>query len=234
MCSKGFKVEVDYIYSDIEVGRIAKQSPEAETSLPADTTIYIYVSDGRAPVQVPSDLVGLDIDAVRLLLERDGFEVNIIPVYNAEVEENLVIAVPDQGNAMAYGSVIDVYVSLGEGSGMGSEDAEQKPDDGGSNDNPDDEPTITYEYNGFDIPAPEGATHYTYSLKDTTGTYMLEWNFTHTKIPDNRKVNIYEGGLTVSSGKIVITWYTEKTETDGTKSYTNMGQYTDDVTFYEE
>lgn len=230
--SDGFKIEIDYVTSDtVEAGLIVSQTPSANANKKLGTVVTVYISEGKAPVAVPDNLVGQTQSVAEYALGNAGFVVNIIEEYNADITKGIVISVTGAGTEMPYGSTIDVYVSLGT---EPSAQPGTEPDSGNTEVGGDD---TTYAYKGVDIQAPEGASLYTYVLYDEGGN-VLKKQTNYCTVPEtDGKVSISVTGLEVSSGKIVIYWYEEIPAVDptGTPTINRLTEYyEEDVTFTEE
>ncbi len=221
--SDGFKMEIDYVTSDtVEAGLIVSQTPEADTKEKQGTTVIVYISEGKAPVEVPDNLVGQTQNVAEYALKNEGFAVNIIEEYSADITKGTVISVSGAGTKLPYGSTIDVRVSAGP---EPSTETETETESGNT------EEKTTYAYNGVDIQAPEGASLYTYALYDAVGNVLKE-ETNHQKVSEtDGKISISVKGLEVSSGKIVISWY-EETEAGEINKLTEV--YEEEVTFTEE
>lgn len=189
-----FKVEIDYEYSEtIAKDLVSSQNPKAGSSKKEGTTVTIYLSLGKAPKKIPTDLVGMHIDAAKALLEREGFVVEVTREYS-DVEKDKVISVKDEGLEKPHGSTVSVVVSAG---------VYQEPS---SSEKPE---TKVYEYTGVikanDIPAT--AKWYTYVLYDANDNVLKEGK---EKVAVNASgISIEVKNLKASSGYIVVTWYEE-------------------------
>ena len=106
---------VGYQSSD-EFGKdqIVSQDVEPGTTVPANTTVKVYVSSGKGELSVP-DVSGQDFETAKATLEGAGFEVNKVEEYSSSVEEGKVISTtPAAGAAAKAGDTITVKVSTGE------------------------------------------------------------------------------------------------------------------------
>lgn len=110
--SRGFYVEVESTYSDtIEKGLVLETSPASGERLTMGSKVYIYISIGISPVEVPS-LVGLTLIEAENLLNELNFDISIseervssLPPYTI-IEQN-----PEFGEKLQVGSIISVVIS---------------------------------------------------------------------------------------------------------------------------
>lgn len=210
-----FKVEIDYEYSNtIEAGLVSSQSPEAGKKVKEGTVVKIYISLGKAPVEVPSDLTGKDVKVATYILEQLGFTVKTTLEYRDDMEKDLVISVPEAGTTKDYGSEIELIVSAKEN---GSEE-------------PDTPATPVYKYVGIIQEIPEGAKWYTYVLYDATNGVLAE--STDMIAISGSGITITVEDLSTDSGHIVVTWYGDADE-DGTPDATSIGEYTGETVSFE-
>ncbi|MGN1157872.1 MAG: Stk1 family PASTA domain-containing Ser/Thr kinase [Agathobacter sp.] len=211
-----FKVEIDYEYSNtIEAGLVSSQNPEVGKKVKEGTVVTIYISLGKAPVEVPSDLEGKDVKVATYILEQLGFTVKTTLEYRDDMDKDLVISVPEAGTTKDYGSEIELIVSAKEN---GSED-------------PDTPPTPVYKYVGIIQEIPEGAKWYTYVLYDATDGVLSE--STDMIAISGSGITITVEDLSTDSGHIVVTWYGDADE-DGTPDATSMGEYTGETVSFDD
>jgi len=113
--SRGFKVEVESIYSDtIENGLVIETSPESGERLTYGSKVYIYISIGSAPVEVPY-LVGLTLIEAENLLEEYNFDISISEERTSSLPPFTIIEQdPDSGEKLQIGSIISVIISKEE------------------------------------------------------------------------------------------------------------------------
>lgn len=206
-----FKVEIDYEYSEtIEKDLVSSQNPKAGSSKKEGTTVTIYISLGKAPRVIPSDLVGMHIDAAKALLEREGFVVDVTKEYS-DVEKDKVISVKDAGVEKPYGSTVSVVISAG---------VYEEPEPSTDTETPTDK---EYEYTGV-VNAEKGAGWYTYELKDEKNK-VISKSSDKIKIESTGIISFKLKDLTASSEKatLIITWYEE---VDGEiKKYKTPSEY---------
>jgi hypothetical protein len=199
LIAHGFEVDVDWEYSnDIAVDLVSSQDPKGGKDVKQGSKVTIYISKGKAPTTVPSDLVGMDVKVATYILEQAGFTVKVSYEYVSKDEtEGLVLSVPQAGETIDYGSEVELVVSLHEGDSSGDKPAEK-----------------VYEYSErFQSEIPEGAKWYTYVLYDANNQILKEVT-DRIEITDGVFV-VTVGELNVDSGYIVVTWYEEIADADG-------------------
>ncbi len=99
---------------DYDKDQIVSQDVEPGTTVPANTTVKVYVSSGKGELSVP-DVSGQDFETAKSTLEGAGFEVNKVEEASSSVEEGKVISTtPASGAAAKAGDTITVKVSTGE------------------------------------------------------------------------------------------------------------------------
>ena len=105
--------EVDEASDTVEAGLAIRTDPAAGETIPADTTIDLYVSTGPSTVAVP-DVVGQTQDDAVAALEDAGFTTSVEEQASDDVEEGLVISTnPNGGTEVAPGTEVTVVVSTG-------------------------------------------------------------------------------------------------------------------------
>jgi eukaryotic-like serine/threonine-protein kinase len=103
----------DAYHATVPEGRIIRQSTPPDRQLPQGSAVNIVVSQGPAPVDVPS-VTGLSQERATRLLEGAGFTVDPTTGFSKKVERGLVLAVdPAEGSTQPYGSAVTITVSLG-------------------------------------------------------------------------------------------------------------------------
>ena len=111
--SLGFKVTTSSDYNEtVAVDSVYKVDNEGK-SLPKGSTVNVYVSKGPAPVTVPTDLVGKSAADAQTKLQGLGFVVDVVQNYDSTQPNGTVYKVDNQGVALAKGSTVRIYVSLG-------------------------------------------------------------------------------------------------------------------------
>jgi serine/threonine-protein kinase len=105
--------EVQDYDEDTPVGSVTGFDPEPGTELRRDQPVTVFVSRGRAPVDVPN-VIGQPADAAQANLESQGFTVARTEGRSADVATGSVMAVsPAPGAEAPYGSEVTVQVSVG-------------------------------------------------------------------------------------------------------------------------
>jgi eukaryotic-like serine/threonine-protein kinase len=101
-------------YDDtIPVGSVTGFDPEAGTALVRDQAITVFVSRGRAPVDIPN-VIGQTADAAQANLESLDFTVVRTEGRSADVATGAVMAVtPGPGTEAPHGSEVTIQVSVG-------------------------------------------------------------------------------------------------------------------------
>ncbi len=99
---------------DYDKDQIISQDVEAGTTVPANTTVKVYVSSGKGELSVP-DVSGQDYETAKTALESAGFSVNKVEESSSSVEEGKVISTtPTAGSPAKANDTITVKVSTGE------------------------------------------------------------------------------------------------------------------------
>ena len=99
---------------DYDKGQIISQDVEAGVSVPANTTVKVYVSSGKGELSVP-DVSGQDYETAKTALESAGFSVTKVEESSSSVDEGKVISTtPAAGSAAKSGDTITVKVSTGK------------------------------------------------------------------------------------------------------------------------
>ena len=117
LASFGFELGiVKSVTSTQPVDTIVKQSIDAGTTADRGTSINVEVSDGEGKeMGIVPHMIGLDIDAAKISLEREGFKVGSISYEESTTfDKNVVIRQQySQGTELEEGSTIDLVVSKG-------------------------------------------------------------------------------------------------------------------------
>ena len=119
---EGFEVEfVDVSDDSVQKGLIIRTMPAAESSVPTNSKITVYVSTGEATAKVKiPDLVGMTKDEAIRLLSDKGLVVGSITESNCtdkEYSEGVVMEqypLYDAGTEVGYGSAVDLVISTGK------------------------------------------------------------------------------------------------------------------------
>lgn len=99
---------------DYPKDQIMTQDIGAGESVPANTTVKVYVSSGKGNISVPN-VTGLEYSVAESTLKNAGFEVSKVEEYSTSVEEGYVISTtPGAGEAGKSGDTITVKVSKGK------------------------------------------------------------------------------------------------------------------------
>ena len=108
-----YTFEVQFETSDEDAGIIIDQSFQKGRKIKKTQKITITVSSGPELATIPN-IVNLDLTTAKQALKSRGFDWNIIMKTDDSIANGHVITTnPEAGGNVAYGSVIDVYVSLG-------------------------------------------------------------------------------------------------------------------------
>ncbi len=110
----GFKVTVQEEYSStVAAGNVIRQSPSANTTAAAGSTVTIVVSKGKQPVTIPS-VVGSSKSAATTKLQNAGFKVTVQEEYSSTVAAgNVIRQSPSANTTAAAGSTVTIVVSKG-------------------------------------------------------------------------------------------------------------------------
>ncbi len=107
-----FKVELRDS-AEHDAGTVMQQDKKEGRTIKKTQVITIIVSRGTELVEIPR-LYNLGITDAQLQLKLKGLQWNFIKKHDSTVAENLVISTnPAEGGKVKYGTVIDVYISMG-------------------------------------------------------------------------------------------------------------------------
>lgn len=109
-----FNYKVEYRESaTIKAGTVMQQDKKEGRSIKKTQVITIIVSRGTELIEIPP-LYNLSMTDAQLQLKKIGLEYNFISKHDSSVPQNLVISTnPAEGGKVPYGTVIDVYISMG-------------------------------------------------------------------------------------------------------------------------
>lgn len=189
----GFKPDKTYSYSDtVTEGKVISQNPVSGSKAKAGDTITITISQGREAVTVP-DVYTTYKSEEQAKLELSAFNVSVKTAYSDSYPEGIVMAQSiEPGKQVEKGTSITITVSQGpEPSQMVS--------------------AATYKCNvTMKLPADTtGVSGASAILYDESGNVLKQWSSKElTSINDagDQGVKFTQGGLLVSSGKLVVTW----------------------------
>jgi beta-lactam-binding protein with PASTA domain/predicted Ser/Thr protein kinase len=97
---------------EIAVGRVFDQAPDAGEKLDRGNTVTIFVSTGRPRVAVP-DVVGLQVEDARALIEERGLDVREVAVYSTKPVGEVTGQRPRAETRLVEGSDVRINVSQG-------------------------------------------------------------------------------------------------------------------------
>ena len=105
----------DSVYStDVDNGKVAEQSPAANSTAKAGDTVTYSLSKGPEMVTVPSDLTGNSQSYVTGQLTDAGLTYTVSKQSSSTYDEGIVISVsPSSGSSVEKGSSVTVTVSTG-------------------------------------------------------------------------------------------------------------------------
>ncbi len=108
----------NWVYdSEYEEGQIIKQNPEAGTTMPYGTTIYVTISKGQEemPIQMPNLLKMTQNQAMEQLNNLGlSLNVEILEEHNETIAANKIIKTePAEGTVLSAGQTVTLTVSLG-------------------------------------------------------------------------------------------------------------------------
>ena len=109
-----FMFKVEYRESaDVPAGTVISQDKGEGRTIKKTQVITIVISSGTELIPIPR-IYNLSITDAQLQLKSSGFTPNFIKKYDASVPVDHVISTnPLEGGKAKYGSVIDVYISMG-------------------------------------------------------------------------------------------------------------------------
>ena len=109
-----FKFEVEYVESsEYEAGVVINQDKKEGRTIKKTQVIKLTISQGTELIEIPR-IYNLSQTDAQIQLKNKGFEYNFIKKHDATVAEGHIISTnPAEGGFVKYGTVIDVYVSMG-------------------------------------------------------------------------------------------------------------------------
>ncbi|MFA5885716.1 MAG: PASTA domain-containing protein [Acidimicrobiia bacterium] len=111
----GFVVRVERAYDEtVAKDLVIATDPAIGSKAPRESEIVLRVSDGPAPVPVPSDVVGKTFDEAAAILRAKGFGVARSDVFSDTIDTGKVVGTdPAVGQPAAKGSTVTIDVSKG-------------------------------------------------------------------------------------------------------------------------
>lgn len=189
----GFKPDKTYSYSDsVAAGDVISQNPTNGSKAKEGDTITITISQGREAVTVP-DVYTTYKSEEQAKRELADFNVSVKTSYSDTYPEGIVMAQSiEPGKQVEKGTSITITISQGP--------------------EPSQEVTATTYKCNVTLKLPAGTTGVSGAsaiLYDASGNVLKQWsNQALTSINDagDQGVKFTQGGLLVSSGKLVVTW----------------------------
>lgn len=189
----GFKPSKTYSYSDsVAAGDVISQNPTSGSKAKEGDTITITISQGREAVTVPDVYTTYKSEEQAKSLLSD-FNVSVKTSYSDTYPEGIVMAQSiEPGKQVEKGTSITITISQGP--------------------EPSQEVTATTYKCNVTLKLPAGTTGVSGAsaiLYDASGNVLKQWsNQALTSINDagDQGVKFTQGGLLVSSGKLVVTW----------------------------
>ena len=113
LTSAGLSARLEYAYSDMTIGCVSAQMPQAGESIRKGETVYVTVSQGSDMVAVQR-FIGMEQDEALAALAAQGFTAGAVTVVPSEQLCGTVVSqTPDVGVSAQLGSLIDLTVSGG-------------------------------------------------------------------------------------------------------------------------
>lgn len=111
----GFVVRVERAYDEVVArDQVVATTPAGGARAPRESVVVLTVSDGPAPVPVPSDLAGRTYDEAVAILRARGFGATRAEVFSDTVEAGKVVGTdPPAGQPAPKGATVTVNVSKG-------------------------------------------------------------------------------------------------------------------------
>jgi serine/threonine-protein kinase len=111
----GFVVRVERAYDEaVPADAVIGTDPALGAKAPRESEIVLRISDGPAPVPVPSDVVGKTYDDAAAILGAKGFGVARADVFSDTVDVGKVVGTsPGVGQEAPRGSTVTLNVSKG-------------------------------------------------------------------------------------------------------------------------
>lgn len=115
----GLEVVEEREYStEVPPGTVIYTDPSKGSTISSGTTVTVYVSDGpkESNIEVPSDLIGMDIEEANRYLEITTLRIGKVTEEPSDQPAGTIIATsPEVGTMQPKGSVISVVISKGGG-----------------------------------------------------------------------------------------------------------------------
>jgi serine/threonine-protein kinase len=103
------KVSSEQVNSEVDKGKVAAQTPKADSQVAEGDTVTLTLSKGPEMVEVP-DVVGASVDDAKSLLEQSGFKVKedrgLLGLFGDTVKKQSV----DAGDTAPKGSTITITI----------------------------------------------------------------------------------------------------------------------------
>jgi beta-lactam-binding protein with PASTA domain len=118
LAEAGFQTREETELNEIADGLVIRTDPPAETSVPADTVVVIYVSGGPEQIAIPPTIINDPVEVARDLLESEqyGLVVEVVEQVDELIEPGIVInSNPAPNTLVARGSTVTLIVSSGPG-----------------------------------------------------------------------------------------------------------------------
>jgi serine/threonine-protein kinase len=114
LASAGLNPKVRHVYSSVSQGTVTAQQPAGGDHVAKGTTVYVNVSAGAKPVQIP-DVTGQPYANAASALKGQGFQVQRADIQSDNPVGTVVSESPQAGNTVPKGTTITLSVSKGPG-----------------------------------------------------------------------------------------------------------------------
>lgn len=106
-------VDGDPIYSEFAENAIVEQSIDEGTKVSKGSVVHVKISNGKNTSTVP-DVSGKTADEAVDMINKMGFKVEQIKIFDDKIEYNMVVRVdPEAGTEMEISNIVTLYVSKG-------------------------------------------------------------------------------------------------------------------------
>jgi serine/threonine-protein kinase len=115
----GLRLSVEHTNGEESTkGTVVAQDPAGKTQAPSGSTVTVTVNDGPESAEIPSGLVGEDVDDVKEKLDDAGFtnvDTKAASSEDTSAKEGEVLSVsPDQGTSIPLGQQVTVTYATGK------------------------------------------------------------------------------------------------------------------------
>ena len=111
----GYKYDSEYVYSEqYPADYVVEQSEKAGDVIEKNKTVILTISKGGEKIQVPSGIVGVDVEDAEETLEDSSLKWEVTYEYSSKAIDTVISCYPEEKASVSKNDVIKLTVSRGQ------------------------------------------------------------------------------------------------------------------------